>query len=172
MILFCMLCSGCGFQLRSKGDFPKEFNPLYFSSEKPYSPLSVQLNELFQSLRVHVAKTKSDARFSIVISHDIFSYSRPDMVNATLPTNLNFMQSAIVTIVDNKKNTTISAKSFSTSQSLTLNANQIYTANANNLIQYELNRQLVSVIYYWLVSKNTKDVLHGTIISQTTRRTS
>lgn len=172
LILFCMLCSGCGFQVRSKDDFPKELNTVYFSSGKPYSVLSEQLNELFQSMDVRLAKTRSDARFSIILSHDNFSYSRPDMVNTTLPTNLNFMQSATLIIINNKTNTMIGSRSFSTSQSLTLNANQIYTNNANHLIQYELNRQIVSMIYYWLISKNTKDALHDTTISQTTRHAS
>src|SRR3990167_8139063 len=115
VILFCILSSGCAFHLRSKSEFPKELGTIYFSSERPYSPLSEQLNELFRSLHIRLAKTKSNARFSIIISHDHFAYSRPDMVNTTLPSNLNFMQSATITIVDNSNHSTIGSKSFSTS---------------------------------------------------------
>lgn len=172
IILFCLLSNGCAFHPRSKSEFPKELSTVYFSSEKPYSPLSEQLNELFRSLHVRLAKTKSNARFSIVISNDHFAYSRPDIVNTTLPSNLNFMQSATITVINNNNHSTIGSKSFSTSQSLTLNTNQIYTLNANNLIQYELSRQIVSVIYYWLVSKNTKDALHYANVTQTTRHAS
>ena len=172
VILCCILISGCGFQLRSKANFPRELNTVYFTAAKPYSPLSVQLNDLFQSMGVHIVKSKSNARFSILISHDNFAYSRPDIVNATLPTSINFIQSATITIVDNKNNKTIVSRSFSTAQSLTLNANQIYTSNANDLIQHELNREIVSVIYYWLVSKNTKDALNHANIVQTARHAS
>lgn len=169
VILFCILSAGCGFKPRSKSDFPAQLNTIYFSGEKPYSILSEQLHNLFQSVGVRLVKTKTNAHFSIFLSHDNFVYSRPDIVNTTLPTNLNFMQSATVTIFDNRNNSILSTKSFSTSQSLTLNTNQIYTNNANNLIQHELNRQIVSMIYYWLISKNTKDVLSHAVITQTTR---
>ena len=172
IILFCILCTGCGFELRSKNLFPTELDHLYYTSDKPYSTLSTQLIILFQSLGVHLQKNEKNTRFSVIISNDIFSYGRPEVVNASLPTNINFSQTATITIRDNLKNKIIASQSFTTNQSLTLNANQIYTSNANNMIKQELNREMVSIIYYWVISSNLRDNLHHAITDQTTQLTS
>lgn len=111
-------------------------------------------------MHVQLVKQKTEAPFSILVSNDHFIYGRPQIVNGALPTSLNFSQSATVDIENNKNNNIIASQSFLTSQSLTLNANQMYTANANALMQQEMNRDLASLIYYWLISSNTKVVLH------------
>lgn len=171
LALLCFFCSGCAFHLRSKSDFPKTLSWLYFSSEKPYSVLSTQLTNLFQSMDVHLVKNPSAAPFTLLVTHDHFSYSRPDIVNTSLPTNINFLQTATVTLKNNQNNAPVISRSFSATESLTLNANQIYTNNANGLIKQALNRRVVSLIYYWLVSTNTTELLNHATISQTARHT-
>ena len=168
----CIFTAGCSFAPRSKIAFPDELNRIYFSADKPYSALSNQLNTLFRSMGVQLVKQKSNAPFSIQISGDNFSYSRPDIVDTTLPTNINYSQSATVAIENNKNHTTIASQAFSTSQTITLNANQIYTANANSIVRQALNRQLTSFIYYWLISSNTKAALYHANHTQTTRHAS
>ena len=173
ILLFCLTISACGFQMRSAADFPSSLRPLYFSSVRPYSLLSVNLRELFNAMHAPLTKTANDARFSIFISQDHFIYSRPDTVDATLPTSIGFSQIATINIQDNQTKKTLLTKKFTTSDSLTLNANQIYTANSNDLMRQELNHEMISLIYYWLISKNTTDVLnHHAANTKTTRRAS
>jgi len=159
ILLFCFLSSGCAFHLRSRANFPPQLMRVYFSSERPYSVLTTQLTTLFQSMDIQLVKSPSQAALSILISDDVFTYSRPDIVDTTLPTSINFSQIATVRIEDNKDKAILATQAFGTSKSLMLNPNQIYTANANDLIKQELNRRLVSLIYYWITSTNTKDVL-------------
>ena len=172
LILFCSLICSCSFVPRSTIAFPDELKPLYFSTDRPYSVLSNQLNALFQSMNVPIAKRKSDTLFSIVVSYDHFSYGRPDIVDATLPTCINYSQVATIDIVNNKNDKTIRTRTFTTTQSITINANQIYTANANELVKQAINRRMVTLIYYWLISSNTKAALHHAIITQTTKHAS
>lgn len=157
--LCCAILSGCEFHMRSAASFPSELHTLYFSTDKPYSALSIQLKELLHSMQVHITNKQSNARFSLIISNDTFSYSRPEIVDTTLPTSITFVHSVTVSIRDNTSNTIITSESFSASQILVLNVNQIYTANANELVKQQLNRRIASLIYYWLRSINTKTAL-------------
>ena len=160
IVLFCFICSGCGFHLRSESSIPSELKNIYFSSTRPYSTLSLQMYTLFRSMDMHLVKNQADARFSIFVTRDNFSYSRPDIVDTTLPTTISFLHSATITIKDNKFKDTVASQSFTATQTLTLNVNQIYTANSNDLIKQQLNRRISYLIYYWLISKNTKMALH------------
>ena len=157
---------------RSINTFPDELKPVYFSSVKPYSILSNQLNELFQSMDIPLEKQASKAPFSIIVSYDNFSYSLPDIVDSTLPTNINYSQSSTISIINNRTHATVITTSFTTTQSVTINANQIYTSNANDLVKQSLNRQMVSLIYYWLISSKTKAALHDATITKTTQHAS
>lgn len=168
IIGICFFLSGCGFHLRSASSFPSELHHLYFFDSKLYSPLSIELNTLFQSMKVQLAKKKSDAPFSIIISQDHFAFSRPDIVNLSLPTNINFIQSANVSIQNNKNKKIIANHYFETARSLTLNASQIYTTSPNSEIQKQLNHELSTLIYYWLVSNYIKDALTNAAHPKTT----
>lgn len=147
-----------------------ELYQLYFSTEKPYSELSTQLNTLFRSLGIVLVKKPSQAHFSLVITNDLFSYSRPDVVDASLPATLNFLQTAHVSIQNTRTHKIVATQEFTVNQSLTLNANQIYTSDANDLIREQLSREIVSLVYYWLISSQTKDSIHHAIIPSTARR--
>lgn len=172
VMMGAILLAGCAFHFRSPKYFPAELKTMCFSAERPNSILSQKLTLLFHSMHATLVKSSKNARFSIVVARDHFEYSRPDIVDATLPSTLNFIQSAQINVVDNKNNQVIASRTFNTSQSLTLTANQMYTAYANNLIEEELDRQIVLVVYYWLTSKNMKDALHHASITKTTRRAS
>lgn len=163
VMAFCLMCVSCGFQLRSATALPVELNHIYFSTDKPYSSLATQLKLLLQQPFNRLVKKQSGARFSVVVSNDIYSYSRPDVVNASLPTTLNFLQTATISINDNITHKTIASQVFRTGQSLTLNANQIYTADNSDFIRQELVHTMVSLIYFWLISSNTQDALHHAI---------
>lgn len=170
IIGFCLLSAGCAFQLRSKAMISSELYQLHFSPERPYSELSTQLNTLFRSLGIVLVKKESQAHYSLVITNDLFSYSRPDVVDASLPATLNFLQTAHISIQDTRTHKTVASQEFTVNHTLTLNANQIYTADANDLIREKLNREIVSLIYYWLISSQTKESIHHADISSTTRR--
>lgn len=134
--------------------------------------LSTQLNMLFGSLNVVRVKKPSEAPFSVIITRDHFSYSKPDFVDTTLPTTISYSQFANVEIENNRNHKTVAKKIFATGIAVTLNANQIYTADANNLIQRELSQQLVTVIYYWFIASNTQAKLHYANIDKTARSSS
>ncbi len=172
IILCCALMSACTFHLRSPASFPTALKYIYFSTGTPYSELSTDLRQLLTSMDVVVVNNPKNAAFSIVISNDVFTYSRPQIMNTTLTSTLSFAQTATVSIMENKNKKTLLSQPFSTSQSLTLNANQIYTADANALMKRELNREISTLIYYWLISKQVKDTLHHATITSSTRHTS
>lgn len=169
IVATCFLMAGCGLHARTNASFPAELKQFYFSSERPYSIISIQLKQLFKSMGAVLVPHPTEAKFTILISRDHFAYNRPDVVNSSLPTTMNYSQTAKISIIENKNNDVIASQLFTTSQSLTLNAGQIYTTNANDLIKQELNRDLISLIYYWILSSKTKDVLHHASLMQSTR---
>ncbi|MCX7121254.1 MAG: hypothetical protein NTZ67_05725 [Gammaproteobacteria bacterium] len=171
VVVFSFICAGCGFHMRSASDFPPQLKTVYFSSGKPYSALTTRLITLFQSMNIQVVKKQSKAQFSIVLSKDRFIYSRPDIVDTTLPTSINFSHSAMITVINNKNKKEIMSHYFIAAESLTLNVNQIYTINDNTLIRQQLDRKIASLIYYWLTSNNIKTALDHASSTQATQHT-
>lgn len=172
IILFCFALAGCGLHMRNRATFPAELNKIYLSDATPHTPLAIQLQELFHSMGSTLVTHPSQATFSVLVTHDHFTYNRPDVANSNLPTTMNYSQSAKIDIKYNPHDSIIASQSFVTSRSLTLNAGQIYTTNANDLMRRELTQNLISVIYYWLVSENTKDALHHATIPHIARHAS
>lgn len=169
IILFCLLCSGCGFKLRSHDQYHMTLTHLYLSTEKPYSPLTTDLCALFQANDVQLVRRKNQAKYSLVITNDLFSYSEPEVVNASLPTTIGFSKTATLTLKNNENHSVIASKTFSATRSLTLNRNQIYTKNANPDIQKSLNNELILFIHYWLVSATKNLTEHHEIKPKTIR---
>lgn len=158
--LMSLSLSGCGFHPRSAQNFPPELKILYFKPERAYSTLAIELNALLKSMNVTFVTKPADADISLKITQDHFSFTQAEIVDATLPSTMTFTQTATLSIVNNKTQAVIATQSFSTTNSLTMNANQVYSAGANDLIRQELNHQLISLIYYWLISTNTQDKIN------------
>ena len=152
VIIFALLITACGFHLRSPADFPSELHYVYFTSVAPYSSLSAEMRALLKSMNVVLTKNKNEAPYTIHISEDAFTDTRPAVIDATLPTTIAFTKTACINIIDNHTKKIILTRTLSPSASITLNANQIYSDNANDMIKQTLNRELISLIYYWLVS--------------------
>ena len=159
LLLFCLFLSACGFHMRSSVDFPTQLRQVYFSSVAPYGWLSVQLKELLSSVKVKFSPQQKDVTYSIRVTSDDFSDSKPSEIDATLPTAIEFTKSTSVEIINNHTRKVLIQKSFSVSESLTLNANQIYANNANAVVKQTLNRELISLIYYWLISTDVQEAL-------------
>lgn len=161
-LLFLMILelSGCYFHPRSPTEFPVALKTMYFSPEKKYSTLSIQLRALFHSMNADLVASTNEAPFTVKISNDVFSYIRATVVDATLPSTMTYTQTATVSVIDNKTNKPLTSQTFTTTQAITLNANQVYTAGANDLVRQQLNHELVSLIYYWLISTNTKNAIN------------
>ena len=168
LAISCLLLSGCGFHFRSSQSAPTALNPVFFSAAKPYSTLTTDMRQLLDAMKIRRVKEITQAPFSLIISVDNFVYSRPDIANTTLTSNMNFMQSATLNIIDNRTHALIASRSFSTTASLTLNVNQIYTADRTELIKQELNREITLLIYYWLTSSQTKAALQHATFSKPT----
>lgn len=164
-LLSFLLCS-CSFELRSPKAFPDELKQIHYVSTKQSSPLSTQLLALLHSMHTEILPAQHHAAVTVSLSNDHFSYSRPDIIDSTLPSVINFSQSATVKLINNKTHHVIAEKTFITSQSITINANQIYTRDANNTVSAALNEQMITLIYYWITSSNTKAALHEQLLDQ------
>lgn len=161
LLLLCIATAGCVFHPRSIADFPQTLHEIYFTSVKPSSVFSSHLYDLLNSMKVTRVKSRAAARYTMAVTQDHFSYARPDIVDATLPTTIGFSQTSTIVITDNCTKKRVVKQTFSSSNTLALNTNQIYTANSNELMRQQLNNQMISFVYYWLIAKTTKDALNA-----------
>lgn len=157
IVYFCL--SGCGFTMRNNKPFPRVLHSVYIASEKPNSLLTTKLKALLTSHQTSLQNGAHDAPISLVITNDVFNSSRAAVLNANLPSTISYHQTATITIKNNKTNSPIAARSFSSSQALLLNANQINMPTNEYEIKNTLNQDIVTQIYYWLISTNLKNIL-------------
>jgi len=172
VLISCLCLTACYFHPRSLSSYPKSLQTIYLDSEKPYSALTVDLTSLMKSFNTVFVKKPSDTRLTVRITHDYFSYTRAEVLDTTLPSTMSFGQSATVSIIDNQTKKVLETKDFKTATSITLNANQLYTANSNDLIRQQLNRDIVSLIYYWLTSDDLINTINHATNPKTTRQAS
>lgn len=160
ILFFCLSIGGCGFTMRSSQALPPSLHTVYVSAEKPYSPLTVKLKSLLTAAHVDLKKTPDYARFSLVITEDRFSSTRAAVVNANLPSTIDYKQTATISIKNNSSHQVIATRSFAATESLKLNANQIYMPTNDDELKNTLNQEIVTQIYYWLTSTDTKNLLN------------
>lgn len=172
LLFFSVFLSSCYFTPRSVSDFPTQLKTLYFEPEEQFSTLAIQLKALLVSMDTTFIKKDQKTGVTLKLTNDHFSFLRADVVNATLPSTMSFTQTGTISLIDNKTAKTLATQTFSTSEAITLNANQVYTAGSNDLVRQELNHQLISLIYYWLISTNTKNALAHADQPKTTQHAS
>lgn len=160
ILVSTLLLTGCGFHPRRANDVPPELHTLYLKSSKPYSPLITQLRSMLASLNIKLVNKQSDAPYTLNVSNIVFSQSNPPITTTTLAVSFSYTMSVSVHIQARDGKQLIPTKSLSAQRSISQNASQVYTPGTATLAKQELRRDIISQIYYVLISNNLRNALH------------
>ncbi len=154
------LLAGCGFRTLSPHDIPPPLRNIYVDTKNPYAPLVVQLKRMLTSLKVRMVNSPQAAPVTLRISDIKTDFSMPPIIysgNATA-----YTYSLAVTIELTKKNGSLiyGPNKISISRSLLQNVNQVYVPNADMLMQRDLTRNMVTIIYNRITSRDVQKALH------------
>ena len=158
--------SGCLLQPRSPNDIPPKLRTLYLDTPNPYSPLSVQLQRLLQSLNVHLTNSAETAPVTLHIMKSEWSDNIQAITYSGNATTYSYTLTTRFELLSRKGKPLIGPTSLRVTRSLIQNANQVYTPNATRLVKREMIRTMVTLIYNQLTSQQTRQML-----TKTTSRT-
>lgn len=158
-ILLTALLSGCALRPRSANAIPVQLHRIYLSTENPYNTFTTQLKAMLQSLNVTLVQSPQNAPYTMDITQYEFSQSNATITTTNLATTFTYTLSMQITILNSAGTTLIGPKSLSASRSVVQNASQVYTPGTATLAKQELRRDIISQLYYVLVSGNTRRAL-------------
>ncbi len=171
MIGISLLLSSCGFRLRSATEVPTQLHTLYLKTSSPYSPLVTQLKATLQSLSIKLAKNRCESIYTLNLTGIHFSQSNPAITTTNLAVSITYSLSVNIQITAANNKTVTSIQKLYATRSISQNPSQVYTPGAATLAQQELRRDIISQIYYVLVSKNTYRKLHSPYYTKSNKLT-
>ncbi len=154
IMVLALSLAGCGFRPRSAAAIPAQLHHVYLSTKNPYSAFATQLKAMLRSLKITLAASEHNAPYTIEISHYKFSQNQPHITTTSLAVTFTYSIQLEISILNHGK-IIVGPKSLGASRSIVQNASQVYTPGTATLAKQELRRDLISQIYYFLVSEDT-----------------
>jgi len=159
VIVLALSLTGCAFHPRSAADIPPQLHHVFLDTKNPYSAFTTQFKAMLRSLNITLDKTRHLAPYTIKITHYKFSQSNPPITTTSLAVTFTYSISLKISIQSQSGKTIEGPRSLGASRSLVQSASQVYTPGTATLTKQELQRDVISQIYYFLVSEDTRHAL-------------
>ena len=165
-LLGVFLLSGCGFHPRRARDIPPSLHTLYLKTQNPYNPFITQLKALLTSLDIKLVKHHSQAPYTLNVINVVFSQSNPAITTTTLAVSFTYSLNVTIQINDRSGKAVTPLKTLHATRSISQNASQVYTPGTATLVKQELQHDIISQIYYVLVSNNLRKSIQHVLQSE------
>jgi len=159
IIALSLSLTGCAFRQHKASNIPLPLHHIYLETKNPYSVFTTQFTSMLRSLNITLANTHHTAPYTIKISTYNFSKNTPAITTTTLIVTSTYTLSLNISILDKSGKMIIGPKSLRASQSTVQSASQVYTPGTATLAKQALRRDIISQIYYFLISENTRRAL-------------
>jgi len=161
VIALILSLAGCGFRKRSADDIPPQLHHVYLDTTNPYSVFTTQFASMLKALNITLDKTHDTAPYTIKISGYKFLQSNPAITTTSLAATFTYSLDLDVSILSRSGKIIAGPKSLAASRSIVQIASQVYTPGTATLAKQELRRDMISQIYYFLISENTRHALQA-----------
>lgn len=158
LIMLAMISiGGCGFKPRHPSDLPPQLHFLRLCSPRPEEQLPVMLKRTLQALHVRFTK---HATIILKLSKVQYTYANPNISSTIYAVQYPVTLTVSVFLLGPNQKVILPSHSISVSRVVILNANQVLVPNILREAAQDLTREAVNLIYYWLISENTKQALN------------
>ena len=158
LISFIFLLTGCGFHLRNATNMPPQLKTLYLNVDKPDTPFNQALRHLLLSLNVNLTQKASEAPLQLKVTYD-FTHSTPEIVSSTQTVTYVYTLQVEASVLNSKGVIVVPVHVIVLSQTQAMNTTQIYTPNTASIVENELERDTINLLYFWLTNTATKTAL-------------
>ena len=158
-----LLAAGCGFKPRKAADIPPELHTLHIETPNPNSTLSTQLTALLYSLKINLTPSAKDAKVTLHIDNITFTHDQPDITTSGEAVTFIYTMHVNAELIRQSDHHVITQKTFQAQQPLLLNTNQVYAQGVSTLIRRTLQREIIALIYDWLIAEQTQQQLMADI---------
>lgn len=158
LLMNLWLFSSCGFNTRTANDFPKELKTISVKMPNIDRIFQEDIIRLLQSLHV---KIDSNAPITLDINTFNFTHTHPELTTTAQAVTYIYHMTLTFSILKNNK-ILVPPKTLSASRSIIMNVNQVYTSSTASLAKRELEREIINLLYFHLISQNTQRALQTT----------
>lgn len=163
LLVFVILfgCTACYWHLRNPDEVPPQLKVLSLSAENVESHFNLQLINLLKSMDIILVQKPQTARFTLHVYNYSLTHDSPPVASTNVAITYTYTLVVTVSITDPLGNIVVPPHVIVTTRSVTVNTNQIFTINATTVFQEELQREAISLLYYWLTSDQTSHLLQS-----------
>lgn len=162
LFLLTLSLTACGFHLRSQPPLPPELKTLYVQSDDPYGQLTLQLEQILQSMGVTIVDTSKEAPVTLKIFNEQYTTSILSESASSSTKQYTLYLIAQYEVLNNKGKILFGPKTVKEQSNYTVNENQVSSYNTQeDSLKEELQRDAVFSILMQLGSTDAVNAISG-----------
>ncbi|MBS0350124.1 MAG: hypothetical protein JSR33_02870 [Proteobacteria bacterium] len=161
ILLFVLIAtSSCYWRMRNPEEVPPQLRVLYLKPQNVESHFKILLINILRSARIVLTPTQSTAPYTLNVYDYSLIHDNPSITSTSIAITYTYTLTVTVSITDSHGHTVIPAHTIEVTRDVTVNTNQIFTINSTSVFQQEMQREAANLIYYWLTSAKTQQLLN------------
>lgn len=153
LLFLFLLTSGCGFHLRQAAQVPPQYRVLYLDAPNLHGTFLTDLSRQLRSMSILLTNTPQEAPVHLRILSLHYTHDNPNIVTNSFAVSYTYTLSITVALLNSREQIISGPKTFSASNTVTLNANQVLVPGADTVTKQQLQREVITLIYYWMIEK-------------------
>ena len=162
LFILTLSLTACGFHLRTQPPLPPEFKTLYIKSDDPYGQLTLQLEQILQSMGVKIVDTSKEAPVTLKIFNEQYTTSILSESASSSTKQYTLYLVVQYEILNNKGKILFGPKTVKEQSNYTVNENQVSSTDTQQAsLKEEMQRDAVFSILMQLGSKDAMSAISG-----------
>ncbi|MFT3741224.1 MAG: LPS assembly lipoprotein LptE [Gammaproteobacteria bacterium] len=152
--------TGCAFHLRGHSHWPPALRTLYLAMENPYGEFEINLQRSLASAGVQLVSAPCSAPITLKVAKPVV-VTRASTIGTSNQTRIyTVTYSVVVTLQNAAGQPLLPPMQLTSIRNLTLSANQMIESNNQlALLEKEMERDIISQLYYRLSSEQVRSIL-------------
>lgn len=164
LFLICVLfltlcCTGCYWRLRNPSEVPPQLKVCYLDAKNLDNHFNLQLLNLLESMKISLVKAPQMAALTLRVYDYHLKHNTPPASSTNIAITYTYTLTVAASITDSHGRVVVPPHIFTTSRDVTVNTSQLFAINSTTIFEQELQRETITLIYYWMTSDKTHKLL-------------
>ena len=162
-LCFCLLLTGCGFQLQGEKHLAQPLHRLYLQTPDPYGQLARSIKQYLKMSNVQLVSYPNEATTILAITQDEPSQELLSVSGTQQTRQYNLRVTVTFEITTSKGVTIVGPQTLSETRTITIQSNQVLgSSNEANLFYQQMRRTLAYSILNRIASRElTQTINHA-----------
>lgn len=159
--------TACSFHLRGRAPLPAQLQPLFISTNQPFSDFTKQLKTNLKSTSTEIVDGANKAAYTLQIISAVYTQSIGSISASTNTRLYTLILTVNYQLLNRQGKTILPIQAIAATRTLTVNANQVLGSSIEALtMKREMRDEVIQKMVYRLASGNTRRLLNKSKSSQ------